>query len=309
MIHLIKKHLFPCLICWIFINLLLGLNPLWAAPVHPFPEKKIVIVIPSYNNTKWLGLNLDSALKQKYSNFRVIYVDDHSADKTADGVECFLKNKHVDFRRLDYDDSDAGNHAEAAENFSALVNSESHFFILVRNINRAGAMANLYRMIHSCFDFEIIVTLDGDDWFAHNNVLKELNVVYSSGEVWYTHGTLKEYPSGQVTWSEPVSKTAIKKNAYRDFKCPSHLRTFYAWLFKKVPLDDFLYDGNFFKMAWDMAIMFPIAEMAAERHAFINRVNYIYNVSNALNDNKIDPQLQNDLDRYIRNKPRYQRLP
>lgn len=303
-----RKFLFPCFVCWFLASFLLRLNLLGSPPTTPFPEKPIVVVIPSYKNMQWLESNLNSVLSQRYSNYRVIYVDDHSPDHTADGVEDLLKNKQVDYLRLDFNSSEAESHEASTLNFGTLVNKERHFFILVQNGTRAGALANLYRMIHSCSDHEIIVTLDGDDWFAHHHVLKELNVLYSTG-IWYTHGTLKEYPCGNVTWSEPVKKTAIKHNTYRKYKCPSHLRTFYAWIFKKILLDDLLYKGNFFAMAWDMAIMFPIAEMAAERHAFINKVNYIYNVSNSLNDNKVDPDLQNTLDRYIRNKKPYQRLP
>jgi hypothetical protein len=192
--------------------------------------------------------------------------------------------------------------------FATKVNESRHFFTLVHNKNRAGALANLYRMIHSCNDSEIVVTVDGDDWLPNDSVLKLLNETYQSGEVWFTHGTIKEYPWGHVAWSEPISSRSIEKNTIRKFKCPSHLRTFYAWLFKKIKLKDFLYQGKFFSMAWDMAIMFPIAEMAAERHAFIKQVVYIYNMSNPINDNRVNAQLQNDLDAWIRHKKPYNRL-
>ncbi len=62
-------------------------------------------------------------------------------------------------------------------------------------------------------------------------------------------------------------------------------------------------------MAWDMAIMYPLAEMAQERHAFIKQVLYIYNMSNPINDNRVNAQLQNDMDAWIRKKTRYARLP
>ena len=61
-------------------------------------------------------------------------------------------------------------------------------------------------------------------------------------------------------------------------------------------------------MTGDMAIMYPLLEMAAERHLFINHVNYIYNIANSLNENKVNAALQNRLDAYIRSMPPYQRL-
>lgn len=242
-------------------------------------EKSFVVIIPSYNNIKWYKSNLDSVLSQNYTNYRVIYMDDCSTDGTANAVENYLKL------------SDPGHRVQ-----------------LIKNYERVGAMANLYGAIHCCKDNEIAVLVDGDDWLYHPDVLKRLNEVYSSSNVWFTHGNLMEYPMGHVTWCEPIPEVAIKNESYREFKCPSHLRTFYAWLFKKIKLQDFLYKGEFLKMAWDMAIMYPLAEMAGERHAFIADVNYMYNMSNPINDNKVDADLQNYLDKLIRHRPRYQRL-
>lgn len=281
--------------------------------LFPFPvmggeEKAMVVVIPSYNNLQWLQNNLNSVLTQDYANFRVIYIDDCSRDGTGAAVDEYLSSKEVPHQLIRFDDRLTKSHTEAVEAFSREINNLPSKFILVQNVNRCGAMSNLYRAIHSCQDAEIIVTLDGDDWFKHEQVLSELNEVYSSREVWFTHGCLMEYPWGNVTWSEPLLPEVVAHNAYREVKCPSHLRTFYTWIFKKIPLEDFLYEGNFYPMAWDMAIMFPIAEMSAERHAYISKVNYVYNMANHINDNKVDPSLQNFLDYQIRHKPRYQRL-
>ena len=61
-------------------------------------------------------------------------------------------------------------------------------------------------------------------------------------------------------------------------------------------------------MAWDMAIMYPMIEMAGDKHEFLSRVNYIYNIENNINDNKVNANLQNELDRVIRNMPPYKPL-
>ncbi|HEY2809983.1 MAG TPA: glycosyltransferase family A protein [Rhabdochlamydiaceae bacterium] len=273
-----------------------------------FSELPMTIVIPSFNNEKWCERNISSILNQKYRNYRILYVNDDSSDSTASAVEELLKEKGVDYRVIDFDPS-ATDIITTTKQFSDEVNSDPHFFTLINNKHRAGALANLYRMIHSCLDEEITVTVDGDDWLAHDGVLTLLDKTYRDNEIWMTHGTIKEYPWGHVAWSEAVPQHIIEQNAFRKFKCPGHLRTFYAWLFKKIELEDFLYEDNFFRMTWDMAIMYPLAEMAGDRHAFIKDVVYIYNMSNPINDNRVDAQLQNDLDVLIRKKTPYDRLP
>ena len=271
-------------------------------------EKPIVIVIPSYNNFNWFQWNLNSILMQKYNNYRVIYVNDCSSDGMGAAVEKFVRENVPDYRIVNFDDSISNDINTITLEFILEVNKTPNFFILVQNKNRSGALANLYRSIYSCDDEEIIATVDGDDWLYDHEVLKRLNEAYSSGEIWLTHGTLVHYPKGDVSWSEPVPRDIITRNAFRNYKCPSHLRTFYAWLFKKIRLQDLVYEGKFYPMTWDMAMMYPMIEMAGERHKFLSQVNYVYNTANQLNDNKVNAALQNKLDKHIRGLTPYQRI-
>lgn len=275
-------------------------------------ERPMVVVIPSYKNEKWCSLNLRTILDQNYSNYRVVYIDDCSPDSNAEKVENFVLD-HISrslqsFKKISFDDRKSKNHSGVTHRFSKAVNKNRAFFSLVVNKNRCGALANLYRGIHSCDDDEIVVTIDGDDWLPDDEVLKRLNEAYGSGEVWLTHGNLIEYPSGSVSWCEDVPSEIVKSNTFRTFKCPSHLRTFYSWLFKKIALKDLLYEGDFFSMTWDMAMMYPMIEMAGERHLFTSHPNYVYNMINPINDNKVNADLQNFLDKYLREKEPYKRL-
>jgi glycosyltransferase involved in cell wall biosynthesis len=272
-------------------------------------EKEIVVVIPSYNNEQWYERNLQSVLEQNYSHFRIIYVNDCSQDRTGECVEKWVRsNKEDALCVMSFDEGFSPSIPAITEKFKNAVNRERAFFTLVNNTFRCGALENLYRMIYSCEDHEIIVTVDGDDWLADADVLKRINEVYSTQEVWMTHGKFTELPMYWAEWNEPVPADLIARNAIREFKCPSHLRTFYAWIFKKIALEDLLIDGKFFPMAWDMAIMFPILEMAGERHYYFSAPNYIYNNMNPINDNKVNAELQRQLDRFIRNMKPYQRL-
>jgi glycosyltransferase involved in cell wall biosynthesis len=242
-------------------------------------EKPLVVLITSYNNEHWIDRNLSSVASQKYSNFRLIYIEDCSTDHTAD----------------------------LAKNLIAQLGLASRSLV-ISNTTRQGALANIYHAVQSCKDDEIIVSLDGDDWFAHTDVLRTINEAYSKFDIWLTHGTFKEYPYDSTAWSVAIPEPIVKNNLFRTYRCPSHLRTFYAWLFKKIDVNDLLYENRFFPMTWDQAIMFPMIEMAGERHLFIKDVLYIYNMSNDINDNKVNPPLQNELESIIRSMPPYQLL-
>ena len=55
------------------------------------PSMKVSIVIPAYNEEKWLGKTLDAVSKINYSNFEVIVVDNASSDKTSQIVQEYMK--------------------------------------------------------------------------------------------------------------------------------------------------------------------------------------------------------------------------
>jgi len=163
-------------------------------------------------------------------------------------------------------------------------------------------------MINMCDDDSIIVTLDGDDWLPDDEVLTRLNEAYAD-DVWLTYGQFKLHPSQTMGWASPMPDYIVENNAFRDFQhLPTHLRTFYAWLFKQIKLEDFLYLGQFYPMTWDMVMMFPMIEMAGERHRFISDIMYIYNDENSISDHNVSRQLQAHLAQVVKQKNRYKRL-
>jgi glycosyltransferase involved in cell wall biosynthesis len=267
-------------ISFLHLNILLGNISAEVTSENSLDEKLIVIVIPSYNNKQWYAQNLEKVLSQNYRNFYVIYTDDCSPDGTGDLVEEYLK---------EYD--------------------TEHKVQLIKNPCRRGALHNLYTMIHMCPDNAIVATLDGDDWFPDDEVLHRLNMIYSSNQVWLTYGQFQLHPSGNRGWATTMPDYIVENNAFRDFQhLPTHLRTFYAWLFKRIKLQDLLYLGKFYPMTWDMAMMFPMIEMAGERHQFIADIMYIYNDANSISDHHVSRQLQAYLAQIIKKKPRYKRL-
>lgn len=241
-------------------------------------EKPIVIVTPSYNNKQWWQWNLESLINQEYSNYYIIITDDCSTDGTGDAIEAYIQLHNL-----------------------------SHKVILIKNKERRGALYNLYTMIHSCPDHAIIVTVDGDDALPDPQTLARINYIYSTQDVWLTYGQFQEYPSGGKGWCTPMPENIIKNNAFREFvHIPSHLRTFYAGLFKKIKLEDMIYYGEFYAMTWDYVMMLPMIEMAGSHHYYFgDTIMYLYNNSNTISDHRISRQLQQHLGQIVRKKSRY----
>lgn len=242
--------------------------------------KNFVIIVPSYNNQKWYKLNLDSILGQDYPYFKVIYINDASTDKTGELVQEYLQK---------YD-----------------INNK---VIYIENKENKGALFNLYYTIHGCNDYEIIVMVDGDDWLTSPYVLSLLNETYQDENVWMTFGQYITNTNLRPGCCKAFTEEEIEKSDFRHIQWrTSHLRTFYSTLFKKIKKEDLLYKGQFLKVTWDYAMMYPMLEMAHERHRFIPSTLYVYNIYNPLNDFKLYGQEQTSLESYIQNKIPYRRL-
>jgi hypothetical protein len=152
--------------------------------------------------------------------------------------------------------------------------------------------------------------LDGDDWLAHSGVLARLNEIYSGAACWMTYGQYRSWPDNALGLSKEIPASVVETNGFRKNEwCSSHLRSFYAGLFKRIKMEDLLTpDGTFYQMAWDQAIMFPLLEMSGHRAKFNSDVLYIYNAANPISDCRLDRELQRQLEAHIRARPSYRRL-
>lgn len=252
-------------------------------------EKKIVIIIPSFNNRDWYQKNLDAVFSQEYENYRLIYIDDCSSDGTGDLVARYIKERGVEDR-----------------------------ITLIRNKTRKRALANLYYAIHYCDDDEIVLTYDGDDWLAHNRVFSLINDIYTeNSDVWITYGQFKNWPIEKIGYSRKIPSDIVEKKLYRkSLWVPGQLRTFYAWLFKQIKLEDLVFDkteslqfqGYYFPANYDLAICYPMIEMAGNHYKFVSEVIYIHNTATLLNDFKVNRILQKEGASQIVNQPEYERL-
>ncbi len=234
----------------LFLEKVISLIICYIVSILPYKKKKFVILICSYNNESFFWDNINSALSQKYSNFRIIFINDNSTDKTLSFLQS-LKNKNKVF--------------------------------IINNKIRKGSLRNKFEVINKfCKDNEIIVVLDGDDKLINNRVLNYLNFIYNNYDIWMTFGSYIHF-SGKKAYQEPYKENIILKNNFRKNFHPSHLRSFYVWLFKKIPKKYFLKNrGSFFKTCEDKAIMFPLIELSGKRHKFIKQKLYFYNDINPI---------------------------
>lgn len=243
-------------------------------------EKHIVVVTASYKNADWYTWNLDSVFDQNYANWHMIYIDDCSPDGTGELVREYVKQRGFEDK-----------------------------VTILENKNRRKALANLYTAIMMCDAHDIIAILDGDDRFASENVLNVVNDMYSNHDVWLTYGQFKEYPNGRIGFCKNYPKEVVDLGAFRNYPMgPSHLRTFYAGLFHKIKIEDLIYEGDFFPMTYDLAIMFPMIEMAREHFMFCPTPLVEYNTANQINDHKVSKELQQACDRIVRSRGQYSKL-
>ncbi len=254
------------------------------------PEKLIVVVVPSYNNADWYVNNLSSIFMQNYDNYRVIYIDDDSEDGTADLVEQYVNKV-----------------------------GQSHRVTLVRNTEHKGHLHNHIHAVNLAPNNAIIVHIDGDDWlrldeYVRADIFTMLNEIYEDPQVWLTYGSYYRYPYGNLGTCKEFPENVVRDATYRDYPwVSSHLRTFYAWLFKQINPLDFLYTGTdsdyvgkFWPAAADLSFMFPMLEMAHGRYKYIPDVIYAYNRANPLNLCIGDRQLvQRECAGLVRAKQKY----
>jgi hypothetical protein len=72
------------------------------------------------------------------------------------------------------------------------------------------------------------------------------------------------WPAPVLGYSRPLPAQITDTHTFREYDLgASHLRSFYAWLLKRIQPEDFISPwGTFYPMAWDQALMFPMLEMA-----------------------------------------------
>ena len=99
------------------------------------------IIIPNYNNAKWLPKCVNSVLNQTFKNFHVVIIDDVSTDNSKEVINELTKNKNV----------------------SSVLLNEKRWSGGTRNVGLEFYMPSEYTMF-----------IDSDDWLEDENCLQDI---------------------------------------------------------------------------------------------------------------------------------------
>lgn len=245
-------------------------------------EVKMTVVICSYNNEQYAEENIKSLATQDYPHWDMIYINDHSNDKTGRVVEQLVKKYGI-------------------EDKSYIIHNEA----------RKGATENIYTAAHLVDPKRVIVLLDGDDMLKGKKVLSKIAKIYKNKKVWLTYGNYETYPKNAPGWNPDscykFPKEVIQNRRFRQFTWICYpLRTFYAKLFHNIKEQDLKYKGKFFPVVSDTGMMFPMLEMASDGHIrYVNKSLYIYRINTGINDFFVRKPLMEEVSAHIRSQPPY----
>lgn len=237
----------------------------------------MIIITTLYNAEKYIERCLFSIKTQTFKDFKCYITDDMSTDNSVNLVKNYIKN----------DDR----------------------FILIENSTKFYQPGNYDQVIRNnpnISDSDIIVEVDGDDWLPDTNVFKRINDLYKDKNVWIANGSFK-YSTGQPGFS---SKQQITNNLRNIVFTASHIRTWRAFLWRKIEIEDLKDDtGTYWSVTGDLSFMYPMLEMSGEEHyRFMEDINYVYNEENPINDHKINMSSVNKIVNIIRQKKPYDRI-
>jgi len=247
--------------------------------INPQKYQKLLfnIVVPVFNSEMYLEKCLNSIVKQTHQRFQVQVVDDCSSDSSYEIANSICeKNKN---------------------------------FKLFRNPRRIGALNNIFNLLYTKIEEPsktIDVIIDGDDYLYSSDVLNIIEEKYIKTNCLITYGS---HVSSKGVLGKKYPKIIRKLNLFRKyFWYASHLKTFRHDLWLSINPQDFLNKNReYFSVASDLAIMFPMLEMAGNRQEFITEILYSYNDNNPISDHKIRRKEQILSAKEIRQKKRYKR--
>ena len=101
-------------------------------------QKKVSIIIPTYNQENFIAQTIESALSQDYNNLEVIISDDNSSDRTEEIVKTYRSDK-----RLKY----------------------------FKNPINLGRVGNYHKALYEYARGSYVLYLDGDDFLVDNSYI------------------------------------------------------------------------------------------------------------------------------------------
>ena len=235
------------------------------------------IIVPVFNAEKYIKKCLNSIIKQSYKNYQVKVIDDCSTDYS---YELALE-----------------------------ICSRYENFYISKNSRRLGALNNINKLLSLNVEEPsktINILVDGDDYLYSGDVLDILYEKYINTNCLITYGS---HLSSKGIQGKRYPRLIRNLNLYRKyFWYASHLKTFRHDLWLSINQNDLLdKNGQYFPCASDLAIMFPMLEMAGNRQQYVKDILYVYNEFNPISNHNIRRKEQISAANQIRRKKRYKK--
>lgn len=228
-----------------------------------------IVIIPCRNCEKFIAECMDSLTSQTWIDLGIIVIDDCSDDKTSQVAREHLKGiEHL----------------------------------VIKNSKRRWALRNIDTAITAYCDNpnSVIFLLDGDDYLIDDRAIeKMMNSHKEKDVVWSSYKTdVKEWAhkGGMMDSRVPIRSQLWNMSPFRSFK---------KFLFDAIDRNHFIdSDGDYFKVTWDQAIMFPIAEMSGpSQWRFIPEQFYYYRMHENNDHNNDGRKEQIRAEAVVRKKP------
>ncbi len=139
---------------------------------------------------------------------------------------------------------------------------------IIRHEEKKGFLKSIYPIIHSCRDDEVVILLDNQSYFSHRNVFKEVKKQYESQDIWLSYFQNKNSYCKNIS-AKTLFSASMKKKKWKE----THLKTFYASIFKQLRLNDLFFRGQMIDT--DSCYFFPMMEMAAGHSYFHEKAGVI----------------------------------
>ena len=220
-------------------------------------DTMFVFVIASYNNSDWVERNMQSIVRQTYTKWRIVYVDDASLDSTVAKVSSFVRSNNIGKKCT-----------------------------IIQNKDRNYQAYSRWKAYSACHDDEVCILLDGDDWLYTPYALEHLNELYKKKKMLVTYGQFIYWDNNEFmsrSGHKEFPYEVVRKKSYRKHEwISSHLRTAKASVLKTIRYKDLLDStGNYFKICTDMLEMFYALERCYGRHCNSGEVLCVYNQQNS----------------------------
>jgi len=235
------------------------------------------IIVPLFNAEKYIEKCLKSILKQSYKKYQVQVVDDCSSDSSYEIASSICKGNNN--------------------------------FEIFKNSKRIGALNNISNLLNrkiSDPSKTVDLLIDGDDYLYSGDVLDIVKKKYMQTNCLITYGS---HITSKGVQGKKYPRLIRELNLFRKyFWYASHLRTFRHDLWLALNPKDLLNNNQeYYSVAWDLAIMLPMLEMAGKRQEFIKEILYVYNDDNPISDHRIRRKEQILAAREIRQKKIYKK--